>query len=188
VAAEIDINAFGWLIYVLAGVYQAWSGYMQQVVALWQGFFATGVGKFLIGFMKGVVNAMIGGQIQLALLPPGLALPQVKAGKLKAIGITSSARSALVPDVASLDELGVTRSFRLEVWNGVAAPATLPAAHIAKLSALVSEIARSPEVRQKLTQQGWDVAGTSAEGLAARIKADAAQLGGVITSRGIKAE
>jgi len=135
-----------------------------------------------------VVNAMIGGQIQLALLPPGLALPQVKAGKLKAIGITSSARSALVPDVASLDELGVTRSFRLEVWNGVAAPATLPAAHIAKLSALVSEIARSPEVRQKLTQQGWDVAGTSAEGLAARIKADAAQLGGVITSRGIKAE
>jgi lambda family phage tail tape measure protein len=60
VAAEIVINAFGWLIDGLAGVYQAWSGYMQQVVALWQGFFATGVGKFLIGFMKGVVNAMIG--------------------------------------------------------------------------------------------------------------------------------
>ncbi len=135
-----------------------------------------------------VVNAMMGGQIQLALLPPGLALPQVKAGKLKAIGITSSARSALVPDVASLDELGVTRGFRLEVWNGVAAPASMPAAHLAKLSALVSEIVRSPDVRQKLTQQGWDVAGTTAEGLAQRIKSDTALLGGVITSRGIKAE
>jgi tripartite-type tricarboxylate transporter receptor subunit TctC len=135
-----------------------------------------------------VVNAMLGGQIQLALLPPGLALPQVKAGKLKAVGITSSGRSALVPDVASLDEQGVTRNFRLEVWNGVAAPATLPAAHLAKLSAVISEIVRSPEVRQKLVQQGWDVAGTNAEGLANRIKSDTAQLGGVISARGIKAE
>ncbi len=135
-----------------------------------------------------VVNAMIGGQIQLALLPPGLALPQVRAGKLKAVGITSSGRSALVPDVASLDEQGVTRGFRLEVWNGVAAPATMPAAHVARLSALISDIVRSPEVRQKLVQQGWDVAGTQADGLAARIRQDSTQLGGVITSRGIKAE
>ncbi len=135
-----------------------------------------------------VVTAMMGGQIQLALLPPGLALPQVRAGKLKAIGITSSARSALVPDVASLDEQGVTRGFRLEVWNGVAVPATMSAAHVARLSSIISEIVRSPEIRQKLVQQGWDVAGTPAEGLAARIRQDTAQLGGVITSRGIKAE
>ncbi len=135
-----------------------------------------------------VVNAMLAGQIQLALLPPGLALPQVKAGKLKAVGITSSGRSALVPDVASLDEQGVTRSFRLEVWNGVAAPATMPAAHLARLSTVISEIVRSPEVRQKLVQQGWDVAGTHAEGLASRIKSDAALLGAVITTRGIKAD
>lgn len=135
-----------------------------------------------------VVNAMLGGQIQLALLPPGLALPQVKAGKLKAVGITSSGRSALVPDVASLDEQGVTRGFQLEVWNGVAAPATMPPAHLARLSALVSEIVRSPEIRQKLAQQGWDVAGTNAEGLASRIRGDTAQLGAVISSRGIKAE
>ena len=135
-----------------------------------------------------VVNAMIGGQIQLAMLPPGLALPQVRAGKLKAVGITSSGRSALVPDVPSLDEQGVTRGFRLEVWNGVAAPASLPAPHVAKLSAVVSELVRSPEIRQKLIQQGWDVVGSNAEGLAARIRSDASQLGGVITSRGIKAE
>jgi tripartite-type tricarboxylate transporter receptor subunit TctC len=59
---------------------------------------------------------------------------------------------------------------------------------VARLSSLISEIARRPEVRQKLFQQGWQVAGTSSEGLANRIKADTALLGGVIAMRGIKAE
>ncbi|RYY66070.1 MAG: tripartite tricarboxylate transporter substrate binding protein, partial [Comamonadaceae bacterium] len=53
-----------------------------------------------------VINAMISGQIQLALLPPGLAAPQIRAGKLRAIGVTSPGRSPLVPEYPSLDELG----------------------------------------------------------------------------------
>ena len=135
-----------------------------------------------------VINAMIGGQIQLALLPPGLATAQVRAGKLKAIGVTSSGRSALVPEYPSLDESGVTRGFQLEIWNALAGPASMPAALRQRLSTLVSEIVRSPEVRQKLFQQGWQVAGTSPEGLANRIKTDTTLLGGVIRQRGIKAE
>jgi tripartite-type tricarboxylate transporter receptor subunit TctC len=135
-----------------------------------------------------VINAMIGGQIQLSLLPPGLAAAQIRAGKLKAIGVTSQGRSALVPEFPSLDEGGVTRGFQLEIWTAAAAPASMPRPLVAKLSALISEIARSPEVRQKLFQQGWQVAGTSSEGLANRIKADTALLGGVIAMRGIKAE
>jgi tripartite-type tricarboxylate transporter receptor subunit TctC len=135
-----------------------------------------------------VVNAMIGGQIQLALLPPGIALPQVRAGRLKALGVTSIGRSSVVPELASLDEQGLTRGFQLEVWNAVAAPASLPRPVAARLSQLVSDIARSPEVRAKLFQQGWQVLGTTAEGLANRIQADTALLGGVIRSRAIKAE
>ena len=134
-----------------------------------------------------VINAMISGQIQLALLPPGLALPHIKAGKLKAIGVTSVGRSSLVPEFPSLDESGV-HGFQLEIWTAAAAPATMPQPIVARLSRLISEIARSPEVRQKLFQQGWQTAGTSAEGLANRIKADTALLGGVITMRSIKAE
>ena len=134
-----------------------------------------------------VINAMIGGQIQLALLPPGLAAAQIRAGKLKAVGVTSINRSSLVPEFPSLDEGGV-RGFQLEIWTAAAAPASMPKPIVAKLSALISEIARSPEVRQKLFQQGWQVAGTSSEGLANRIKADTALLGGVIAMRGIKAE
>ena len=64
----------------------------------------------------------------------------------------------------------------------------MPKPVVAKLSSLIAEIARTPEVRQKLFAQGWQVAGTSSEGLANRIKADTALLGGVIQQRGIKAE
>ncbi|MBX3653033.1 MAG: tripartite tricarboxylate transporter substrate binding protein [Ramlibacter sp.] len=134
-----------------------------------------------------VINAMIGGQIQLALLPPGLAAPQIRAGKLKAVGVTSVNRSPLVPEYPSLDEGGI-RGFQLEIWTAAAGPASLPKPIVAKLSGLISEIARSPDVRQKLFQQGWQVAGTSAEGLANRIKADTNLLGGVIAMRGIKAQ
>lgn len=134
-----------------------------------------------------VINAMIGGQIQLAFLPPGIAAPQIRAGKLKAVGVTSISRSPLVPEYPSLDEGGV-RGFQLEIWTAAAAPASMPKPIVAKLSTLISEIARTPEIRQKLFQQGWQVAGTSSEGLANRIKADTALLGGVIAMRGIKAE
>jgi tripartite-type tricarboxylate transporter receptor subunit TctC len=134
-----------------------------------------------------VINAMIGGQIHLSLLPPGLAAAQIRAGKLKAIGVTSSGRSALVPEFPSLAEAGV-RGFQLEIWTAAAGPATMPRPIVDRLSALISDIARSPEVRQKLFQQGWQVAGTSAEGLANRVKSDTALLGGVIAMRGIKVE
>jgi tripartite-type tricarboxylate transporter receptor subunit TctC len=134
-----------------------------------------------------VINAMIGNQIQLALLPPALAAAQVKAGKLKAIGVTSLNRSPLVPEYPSLNELGV-RGFQLEIWVAAAAPNSLPKPIANKLSTLIAEISRTPEVRAKLFQQGWQMAGTTAEGLANRIKSDTAVLGGVIMMRGIKAE
>ncbi|MEN9462296.1 MAG: hypothetical protein RLZZ355_226 [Pseudomonadota bacterium] len=134
-----------------------------------------------------VINAIIGGQIQLSLLPPAMAAAQARAGKLRVIGVTSSGRSTLVPEYPSLAEAGV-KDFNLEIWNAVAAPRSLPQPVAARLSALFSEIARSPEVRAKLFQQGWQVKGTTAEGLANRIQTDTRALGAVITSQGIKAE
>ena len=132
-----------------------------------------------------IINAMLGGQVQLALLPPGLAMAQVKAGKLRAIGTTSSGRSALVPDVPSLADAGV-KNYQLEIWNAVAAPASMPAAHVQKLSAIVSEIVRSPDMRQRLFQQGWQVVGSSPEGLKNRIDADTKALGNIIRQQKIE--
>ena len=62
-----------------------------------------------------VINAMLGGQIQMALMPPAVAMPHVKAGKLQAVGLAGP-RSPLAPDVASLAEVGVRMS-PLEVWG-----------------------------------------------------------------------
>ncbi len=70
-----------------------------------------------------VITALIQGQIQMALVPPGLALPQVKAGKLKAIGLTAG-RSTLASDIPSLREAGVN-NFDLEVWTALVGPANL---------------------------------------------------------------
>ena len=134
-----------------------------------------------------VATALLGGQLQMSMLPPALANAQIKTGKLRAIGITSSGRSPLVPDLPSMTEADI-RGFNLEIWNAVAGPSSMPKPVVAKLSALFSEIARSPDIRQKLFTQGWQVAGTSSEGLASRIKSDTSLLGGIITMRGIKNE
>ncbi|MBY0408808.1 MAG: tripartite tricarboxylate transporter substrate binding protein [Burkholderiaceae bacterium] len=134
-----------------------------------------------------VANGMLGGQLQLALLPPALALAQVRAGKLRAIGVTSSGRSPLAPEVPSLREEGID-GFNLEIWNAFAAPSTMPKPVQAKLAALIGSIARSEDVRTKLFQQGWQTVGSSPEGLANRIASDTKLLGDVITLRGIKVE
>ena len=134
-----------------------------------------------------VINGMIGGQLQWAMLPPALATAQSRAGKLKAIGVTSAGRSTLVPELPSLAELGVP-GFQLEIWNAVAAPAAMPMPIANKLSVLIGDIVRTPEMRAKLFQQGWQVVGSSAEGLANRIKSDTVLLGGVIKARGIRNE
>jgi tripartite-type tricarboxylate transporter receptor subunit TctC len=132
-----------------------------------------------------IMNAMMGGQIQLALLPPAMALTQVRAGKLRAIGTTSSGRSTLAPEVGSLSEIGI-KNYQLEIWNGVAAPAAMPPAVLNKLSATVSDIVRSPEMRARLFQQGWQVVGSSPEGLRNRIQSDTKALGDIIVGQKIQ--
>jgi tripartite-type tricarboxylate transporter receptor subunit TctC len=64
----------------------------------------------------------------------------------------------------------------------------MPKTIVNKLSTLIAEIVHTPDVRQKLFVQGWQMAGTSAEGLATRIKHDTALLGGIIQMRGIKTQ
>ncbi|GAB3186821.1 Bug family tripartite tricarboxylate transporter substrate binding protein [Hydrogenophaga aquatica] len=132
-----------------------------------------------------VINAMMQGDVQMALLPPGLAMAQVRAGKLQAVGVTSAGRSTLAPEVPSLGEAGV-KDFQLEIWNAVAAPVGMPKAQINRLSALLAGIVREPQVREKIFAQGWQVAGTSAEGLARRIQADTAKMREVIERNQIR--
>ncbi|MCY7315622.1 MAG: tripartite tricarboxylate transporter substrate binding protein [Rubrivivax sp.] len=142
-----------------------------------------------------VLTAMLSGQIQMALVPPGLALAQVKAGKLHAIGLTGP-RSALAPEVAPLADSGLKMA-PLEVWTALVGPANLSKAALERLARDVPATLREAETRARLFTGGWDVQAISAEGLAARSPSDALAarvasearlLGDIITSRGIKLE
>jgi tripartite-type tricarboxylate transporter receptor subunit TctC len=134
-----------------------------------------------------VFTALVAGDLQLSMLPPALASQQIKAGKLRGIGVTSSGRSPLVPELPSLSDEGVP-DFNLEIWNAVAAPANMPKAHIDKLAAAVTAIVRTPDMRQRLFQQGWQAVGSSPDALANRIRTDTQVLGNIIRAQHIKAE
>ncbi|MDP2018328.1 tripartite tricarboxylate transporter substrate binding protein [Hydrogenophaga sp.] len=132
-----------------------------------------------------VISALLGNQIQMSLLPPGLAMAQVRAGKLTAIGVTSAGRSSVVPELPSLTEAGV-KNLQLEIWNAVAAPNSLPKAHVNRLAALLTDIVRREDIRQKIFAQGWQVVGTSSEGLRRRIESDTAVMADVIQRNNIR--
>ena len=131
-----------------------------------------------------VVTGIIGGQLQLALVPPGIALPQVQAGKLKAVGLTSG-RSTLAPQITPLADFGV-RDFNLEVWTALLGPANLSQAAKARIGEELARIMRTPEVRQSLFDKGWQPVGTSPEGMRLRVQEEAAIMTRIIQQRGIK--
>jgi tripartite-type tricarboxylate transporter receptor subunit TctC len=130
-----------------------------------------------------VITGMLGDQIQMGLIPPGVAMPQVKAGKLKAIGLTAG-RSALVPEVPPLANAGV-RDFNLEVWVALLGPANLSKAAQARIGRELEVVMKQPEVRQKLFEQGWQAVGTSPDGMRARVNDEAAIMTKIISTKGI---
>jgi tripartite-type tricarboxylate transporter receptor subunit TctC len=153
--------------------------------------------KLKVGSMKAVhvpyqgnpavVTALLGGQVQMALMPPGVAMPQVKAGKLKAIGVTSSGRSTLVPELPPLSDAGL-RGFELEVWTALVGPANLSAAAQARMASEVPQIIKQDDTRQRLFNQGWRAVGSSPQVLQARVKSELSIMGGIIAMRSIKVE
>jgi tripartite-type tricarboxylate transporter receptor subunit TctC len=134
-----------------------------------------------------VANALLAGQIQLSLLPPAIAMPQVKAGKLKAVAVTSPARSALVPELPTLHEAGVDGT-DLEVWTALVGPASLPRPVVARVAAAIQEVMKQADTQARLLAAGWQAVGSAPEVLAQRMKADTALLADIIVARGIKAD
>jgi len=132
-----------------------------------------------------ILNAMMGGQVQMTLLPASTVMPFVQSGKLDAIAVTSARRSPLAPDLPGMEELGV-KGINIEVWNAVMAPAKMQPAHVARLRSELEKIIGSREMRQKLFLQGWRVDDIGAKALAQRIQQDAAVYADVIARNGIR--
>lgn len=134
-----------------------------------------------------VIAGLLANEIQLALLPPGLALPHIKSGKVKAIGVTSPERSALAQELPTIRDADV-RGADLEIWTALAAPAGMKPAAVTRLNAALVEAISSPDVSQALLKTGWQAQPGSPDTLAKRMRADTTRLGGVILMKGIHSD
>ncbi|GAB3767779.1 tripartite tricarboxylate transporter substrate binding protein [Ramlibacter monticola] len=134
-----------------------------------------------------IITALLGGHLQAALLPPGLAMQQVAAGKLKAVAVTSERRSVLAPDLPTMREVGVMGA-DVELWTALAGPASLPPHVRDKLASTVIEVVKADETRQRLLTAGWQAAPSTGEGLRVRMKNDTKTFGGIIMMRNIRAD
>jgi len=131
------------------------------------------------------VNDLLGGQVQMMFADIPVLLPHVQAGKLKALAIASKARSPSLPNVRTLDELGLA-NVDAENWYGMIGPAKMPADIVAKLNAVTVEALKSPDVVQKLSVQGANLVGDKPEQFAAFIKTEIAKWAKVVEASGAK--
>ena len=130
---------------------------------------------------------LLGGQVQLNFESPPNALPHIRAGKLNALAITSLHRSHLLPDVPTMDEAGLPK-FEMSQWFGMFGPANLPKHITARLNTEINAILNSPEAVEKISSQGGEILGGSAEQFAVFLKADTVKWAQLIKSAGIKLE
>jgi tripartite-type tricarboxylate transporter receptor subunit TctC len=134
------------------------------------------------GFPPAVTDMLAGNIHAMFAIIPGV-LPHVKAGKMKALAVTSLKRSALAPDVPSVAELGFPQLESL-AWIGLLAPAGTPPEALAKLSAETMRGMRSAETRELLGRQGFDVVAGSPADFERWIRAESAKWARVIRASG----
>ena len=138
---------------------------------------------------KGLAPAMtdlLGGQIDMAVVDIGTALPQVRAGKLRALAVTTPQRSPMLPDVPAVAEVvpGFASSFAFVM----VAPAGTPPAIVSKLSAAISEAIKDPEVSRQLAEKGTQAVGSTPAEMAAFLAQEKQRYGGLVRSLNLKAD
>ena len=147
---------------------------------------ATGTDMLHVPY-KGTGPAMtdlIGGRVQLifSTMPP--ALPHVKSGKLRALGVTTAKRATAAPEVPTIAESGV-KGFNVSNWQGILVPAKTPGAIVRKLNRDVLATLKLPGMPETLAAQGLESAGSTPEAFGALIKAEIEKYTQVVKAAGI---
>ena len=133
------------------------------------------------------VNDLLAGQVQVTIGVVNQLIPHIRAGKLKALGVTTRKRLAQMPDVPTLDEAGVP-GYESEIWLGLAAPTATPPAIIEQINQAVRKAMATADVMSKLQSQGIDVVVSSPDQMRQRGLEDLKRWGDIIRTAGIKVD
>lgn len=132
-----------------------------------------------------VLQALSTNEIDVGLVPAGLAMPQIRAGTIVGLAVASSHRSDLAPGVPSLADLGI-KDLDIEIWTGVAVSSSMSEANRKTLEKLVIDIVRTPEVAKQIAVQGWDVVALPGDAFAKRLEAETAMLSAIVEKQNIR--
>jgi tripartite-type tricarboxylate transporter receptor subunit TctC len=133
-----------------------------------------------------MIQALLGNQVDICLMSTPLILPHIQSGKVKAIAVGGKQRMAVLPNVPTLAE--TYPGFEQISWFGLLAPTGLPREVSARVHADMTRTLAVPEVRQRLTERGFDVVASSPEEFLRFARAESDKLGKLIRDNGIKVE
>lgn len=133
------------------------------------------------------VSSVIGGETSLVFGGVAQSAPQIKAGRLRAIGVTSLMRTPVMRDVPAIAETGLP-GYEVSTWYGMLAPAATPRAIIDKLNAELVRILALPDVRERLAAEAYELPSDTPDQFAALIKAELAKWAKVVRETGVRPE
>jgi tripartite-type tricarboxylate transporter receptor subunit TctC len=131
--------------------------------------------------------SVVSNEAQISFATPPSSLPHVKAGKVKALAVTTAKRAATLPDLPTFAESGVP-GYHVDGWVGLFAPGRTPTRVIERLYAETTKVLRMPEVREYVLQGGSEVSSLSTEATREKIRNEIAMWAKVVKSAGIKLE
>ena len=130
---------------------------------------------------------LLGAQIQMSFDTITPVLPHIKAGKLRALAVTTARRSSALPDVPTLEEAGL-KGFDIGTWFGVLAPAATPRDIVARLNAEMVKVIQAPDFRKRMDEIGAEPTGGSSEQLAAQIRNETGKFAKLVKEANVQIE
>jgi tripartite-type tricarboxylate transporter receptor subunit TctC len=128
---------------------------------------------------------LMGGQVQLIISTLASALPQLKAGKMKALAVTTAQRSSFFPELPTLAEAGVP-GYEFSTWYGLLVPGATPRAVVAQLNATTVKVLQSPALKQQLVLQGLEPTPSTPAEFDAYLRSEVAKWGKVIKAANVR--